>query len=111
MQDVKVFRNNHKFKGAPDGSTTDIEGNLWNAEWNGSRIVKYDSKSNILEEIIVPLKRPTSCTFGGPNMDLLFITSAVTDNKQDNLLNGNVIYFKTNTKGVFSNRFIVNNSI
>ena len=109
LQDIKVFRDNHNFKGAPDGSTTDIEGNLWNAEWNGSRIVKYDSNSNILEEITVPLKRPTSCTFGGPNMDLLFITSAITDNNKDNSLNGNVIYFKTNTKGVFSNRFILDN--
>lgn len=109
LKHVKVFKNNSNLKGAPDGSTTDKYGNLWNAEWDGSRLVKYDPDGNILEEVAVPVKRPTSCVFGGPNLDILFITSAECESDKDTSINGNLIYFRTNTKGVFSNRFSINN--
>ena len=109
LKHVKVFKNNSNLKGAPDGSTTDKYGNLWNAEWDGSRLVKYDTDGNILEEVAVPVKRPTSCVFGGPNLDILFITSAECESDKDTSINGNLIYFRTNTKGVFSNRFSINN--
>ena len=109
LKEVKVFKDNSISQGSPDGSTTDKYGNLWNAEWNGSRLVKYDFNANILEEITLPVKRPTSCAFGGPNMDILFITSAKLDGVKNDSINGNVLYFKTNTKGVYCNRFVINN--
>ena len=108
LKEVTLFIDNNGSQGAPDGSTIDKDGNLWNAEWNGSRLVKYDANANILETITLPIIRPTSCAFGGPNMDILFITSARLENIKNDSMNGNVIYFKTNTKGVYTNRFISN---
>ena len=102
---VSIFRDNYKFSGFPDGSTIDIDGNLWNAEWDGSRLVKYDSNSNVIDIINLPVKRPTSCTFGGPDMNFLFVTSAMVNDDKKNDINGKVLYFKPNAKGNFYSRF------
>ena len=105
---ANIFLSEENFIGFPDGSTIDVENNLWNAEWDGSRVVVYNNKAEIINEINLSIKRPTSCTFGGPEMDLLFITSAMLGNNLDNEkenLNGRTLCIKTNTKGNFSNKF------
>ena len=55
----------------------DINGYLWNAEWNGGQVVCYDLNGDIINRIKTPMNRPTCCAFGGPNMNVLFITSAL----------------------------------
>jgi sugar lactone lactonase YvrE len=63
--------------GAPDGMTLDSEGHLWIALWDGWRVVRIDSTTGAtLAEIELPVQRPTSCAFGGPALDTLYITSA-----------------------------------
>ncbi len=65
--------------GFPDGMTIDTEGCLWIALWDGGRVVRVDpSKGRIVQEVAMPVSRPTSCTFGGSRYDTLFITSART---------------------------------
>ena len=64
-------------KGFPDGSTIDINGYLWNAEWNGGQVVNYDLNGRLINTIKTPMKRPTCCVFGGKNMNILYITSAL----------------------------------
>lgn len=60
----------------PDGSTIDAEGNLWNAQWDGGRIVCYNSLGEDVYTLTLPFARPTSCVFGGKDYRTLFITSA-----------------------------------
>jgi len=64
--------------GHPDGMTIDADDHLWVAFWDGGAVRCYDSiNGRQLEEIIVPgATRTTSCCFGGPELDQLFITSA-----------------------------------
>lgn len=63
--------------GSPDGMSIDSEGNLWVAFWLGHAIRCFDGQTGkILEEIICPAPRITSCVFGGANLDQIFITSA-----------------------------------
>jgi sugar lactone lactonase YvrE len=66
--------------GYPDGMTLDSEGQLWVALWDGWRVVRIDTASGAtLAEITLPVQRPTSCAFGGPALDTLYITSARID--------------------------------
>ena len=60
----------------PDGSTVDAEGHLWNAQFNGWRVVRYAPDGRIDRVIEVPTHRPTCCAFGGPGLDVLYITTA-----------------------------------
>jgi sugar lactone lactonase YvrE len=62
--------------GYPDGMTTDCEGGLWVAHWDGGRISRFTPDGYLAHSITLPITRPTSCAFAGPNLDRLFVTSA-----------------------------------
>jgi sugar lactone lactonase YvrE len=62
--------------GAPDGLTVDRDGKLWVAIFDGWRVSRFSAKGVLIEEIIMPVPRPTSCTFGGQNGEIIFVTSA-----------------------------------
>lgn len=63
-------------EGYPDGLTVDAAGYVWSAKWDGWKIVRYAPDGTIDREIPLPVQRPTSCTFGGPALNQLYITSA-----------------------------------
>lgn len=62
--------------GWPDGSITDSEGCIWNAEWDGARVVRYTPDGKIDRIVEVPAKRATCAALGGPDLKTLYITSA-----------------------------------
>lgn len=64
--------------GFPDGMTTDSEGCLWIAFWDGWKVMCLAPSGERLGEISLPVSRPTSCAFGGVDFSTLFITSART---------------------------------
>ncbi|WP_062225929.1 SMP-30/gluconolactonase/LRE family protein [Aureimonas frigidaquae] len=61
--------------GAADGSTVDAEGCLWNALVYDGRLVRYRPDGTVDRIIDMPVKKITSVMFGGPNLDILFVTS------------------------------------
>ena len=69
----------------PDGSATDSEGHLWNAQWNGGRVVRYAPDGQVAAIVAMPVSRPTSTCFGGAGMTTLFVTSAACDLSQAQL--------------------------
>ena len=71
-----VFATTHEEPGSPDGSTVDQEGFLWNAQWGGSRLVRYAPDGRIDRVVDLPVSQPTSCMFGGPDLRTLYVTSA-----------------------------------
>ena len=62
--------------GFPDGMTVDAEGCLWIAFWDGWCIRRFSPRGERLETIRMPVSKPTSCAFGGPDFDRLYVTSA-----------------------------------
>ncbi|CAH0587174.1 unnamed protein product [Chrysodeixis includens] len=67
----------NKIDGVPDGTTIDTDGNLWVAVFEGSCILKIDPRrGELLQKIPIPACQVTSATFGGPNYDVLFVTTA-----------------------------------
>jgi sugar lactone lactonase YvrE len=63
--------------GFPDGMSIDEEGCLWIALWNGARVIRLDpARGEMVDRIDMPVSRPSSCAFGGADLDELFITSA-----------------------------------
>ena len=72
----RVFVDTSGHPGHPDGSAIDADGCLWNAEYGGSRVVRYTPQGQIDRTIEFPVTQPTSCCFGGSNLDTLYVTSA-----------------------------------
>jgi sugar lactone lactonase YvrE len=63
--------------GHPDGSTLDSEGMLWVALWQGRAVSRWNPETGkLLQTVAVPAPNVTSCAFGGPRLDRLYITTA-----------------------------------
>jgi L-arabinonolactonase len=65
--------------GEPDGSTMDRDGGLWNAQWGGSRVVRYSPDGAETARVSVPTVQPSCVALGGAQLDTLYITSARVD--------------------------------
>jgi D-xylonolactonase len=74
--DRRVFATYGDDDGYPDGMTVDAEACLWIAFWDGGCVRRYSPDGECLATIKVPVARPTSCAFGGADLDRLYITSA-----------------------------------
>ena len=55
----------------PDDLTVDIEGYVWEVQWNSGKIFRYAPNGKEDKIIDMPIKYPTSCIFGGPKLDCL----------------------------------------
>ena len=78
LSNRRVFCTTSAGAGYPDGSAVDRDGYLWNAEWDGARIVRYRPDGAVDRVIAMPTVRPTGCCFGGDDMRTLYVTTART---------------------------------
>jgi sugar lactone lactonase YvrE len=62
--------------GIPDGMTIDVEGHLWVAFYDGWAVRRFSPKGLLERTIKLPTARTTSCAFGGPRLEQLYVTSA-----------------------------------
>ena len=60
----------------PDGATFDADGYLWVALYDGWKIARFAPDGRLDRTVDLPLQRPTSCQFGGPDLGVLFVTTA-----------------------------------
>jgi sugar lactone lactonase YvrE len=60
----------------PDGLTVDADGAVWVAVWGGYAVLHHDPGGNVIEAVNLPAARVSSCVFGGPDLDRLYITTA-----------------------------------
>jgi len=63
----------------PDGLTVDADGGVWVAVWGGGALLHHDPAGRLRQTIEVPAAHVTSCVFGGPDLDRLYITTAAGD--------------------------------
>ena len=72
----RIFARVDDGEGKPDGLTVDANGFVWLAHWGGSRITRFAPDGTVDGVLEIPAPQVTNCAFGGPDMDLLFITTA-----------------------------------
>ena len=62
--------------GFPDGMTVDAEGFVWSNLVGLGQIRRYDPNGKLERIVQLPVPRATDCTFGGPDLKTLYITTA-----------------------------------
>ena len=105
----RVFARFDEPDGSPDGMTVDSEGHLWVCFWDGGCLRRLSPDGHIVERIEMPVQRPTSCAFGGPGLDRLYVTSARLGFDEDALAMqpcaGGLFLVDTGVRGVAETSF------
>lgn len=76
LSNRRLFASLAREPGLADGSVVDAEDCLWNAQWGGGKVARYTPDGAIDREVFLPVSNPTCLAFGGPNLDILFVTTA-----------------------------------
>ncbi|MBD9572734.1 SMP-30/gluconolactonase/LRE family protein [Ensifer adhaerens] len=97
-------------RGLPDGSCMDAEGFIWNCRVaGGGCVVRFSPDGRIDRVVDLPCSWPTSCAFGGPQFETLFVTSARFTMSDEHLARnpheGAVFALRPGTYGLPANRF------
>ena len=80
LTDRRVFVRVPREEGFPDGLTVDAEGFIWCAHWFGACISRYDPGGKLERRVTLPAAQTSSLAFGGPDFDVIFVTSAGKNN-------------------------------
>ena len=93
--------------GFPDGMTIDSEDMLWIAHYGGGAVRRWNPQTGEqLMAIDLPVSKVTCCTFGGSNLDTLYITTAAQRTSlDDEPLAGSVFSVRTGHTGRPAYRF------
>lgn len=72
----RLFYQVSEEKGRPDGGSVDSQGNYWSALYAGGEILCISPQGELLQVLKVPVTNPTMVTFGGQDLQTMYITSA-----------------------------------
>lgn len=71
----RLFADTRELGGIPDGATVDTDGLMWMAICEGRKVVAFRPDGAVERIIDMPVKLPASVMFGGPDLDLLYVTT------------------------------------
>ena len=71
----EVFFDTRAVPGRPDGGTVDAEGCYWQAGIDGWALYRLSPEGEILMTVDMPIEKPSKPMFGGPDLDILYVTS------------------------------------
>lgn len=86
--------------GVPDGLTTDAEGGVWVALWEGGAVHRYDATGQLTEIVTLPVAKVTSCAFGGDDLSDLLVTTSRYREGDPHPAAGSVFRVATGVRGL-----------
>jgi sugar lactone lactonase YvrE len=69
------FASFENLRGYPDGATVDADDCVWSVEVFSGRLIRFTPEGVIDRIVGLPVASTTSLTFGGPELDIAFVTS------------------------------------
>ena len=76
VSNKRVFAGPGSAPGLPDGSTVDSEGYVWSARWKGRCLARFAPDGTLDRTVEIPLQLITCPMFGGPDLDVLYVTTS-----------------------------------
>lgn len=86
--------------GGPDGLCVDAEGCIWTALYGGSAVHRYSPAGELLAVVEVGARDVTACTFGGPDLEHLFITTSAQEGEEAGELAGALFAVRPGVPGL-----------
>lgn len=87
-------------RGGPDGSAVDSLGYLWNCRFGGGCVVRVAPDGKVDRIIEMPCADVTTCTFGGPDLRTLYVTSASMRQHKGERLAGSLFSLESDVPGL-----------
>ncbi|MBR1132034.1 SMP-30/gluconolactonase/LRE family protein [Bradyrhizobium iriomotense] len=75
LANKRVFVDTEAQGSGCDGATVDADGHLWSVLVRIGKIARFAPDGRLVRTIDMPVRHPTSVSFGGPDLDLLYVTS------------------------------------
>ncbi len=102
-QRLLVDMKNHP--GRPDGAAVDVDGCYWICANDGACVLRFTPEGKLDRSITLPMKKPSMCSFGGPGLDTLLITSIGAGAGHDDEWAGAVLMLRPGVCGFADTRF------
>ena len=75
-ENKRAFFRTDDMVGRVDGATVDRDGNYWCAMIHDGSVCCFDPQGKLERRIELPVKHPTMCSFGGPDLDTLYVVTS-----------------------------------
>lgn len=83
VENERVFVDVASTGGIVDGATVDAEGCYWATLPVTSKVCRYDPQGKLMQTVMMPTDLPTCCEFGGKDLDILYVTTAVLNRPEE----------------------------
>ena len=101
----RLFVDMHQHRGRPDGATIDVDGCYWIAGNDGGCLLRFTPAGRLDRTLELPLSKPSMACFGGPNLDMLLVTSIKPGHHPGDKLAGSVLLVRPGVTGVAETPF------
>lgn len=101
----RVFVDMNAYPGRPDGAAIDSDGCYWICGNDGGCLLRFTPSGKLDRRIDLPMAKPAMCTFGGPDLDTLLVTSIAPANSEGDPWAGAVLTVRPGVKGLPEARF------
>jgi sugar lactone lactonase YvrE len=106
----RLFADLGAMPGGPDGATLDAQGFLWSAQFDGGCLVRYAPDGRVDRVVRLPVTKPSSCSFGGPDFRELYVTTATLRMTEEQVRAepdaGRVLVLDAGVRGMPPSKFI-----
>jgi sugar lactone lactonase YvrE len=76
LENRRLYYQATEAEGTPDGLTLDVRDRVYSARWGGSAVIELGPTGDVTRRIDFPVARVSACAFGGPELDMLYVTTA-----------------------------------
>jgi sugar lactone lactonase YvrE len=105
----RLFVDMTRYPGRPDGAAVDSDGCYWIAANDAGLLLRFTPSGQLDREIALPMAKPSMCSFGGPALDLLLVTSidpaGPADPERDGGFAGAVVLLRPGVTGLAETPF------
>lgn len=71
----RLFVDMNHLPGRPDGAAIDVDGCYWICGNDAGLVHRFRPDGQLDRSLALPVKKPAMCAFGGPGLDVLYVTS------------------------------------